>query len=332
MDKVRPYNEPTRIGKYKINHNWENVLFNVNNNLQEIERKLISEIPKSDNKIIIFCYPPRSGSTFLSQLLAQTGEFNYISNFIARFWKSPYFAGLLEKKLSMRNFNFVSTQNDYGVTNSFMEPHEFGFFINLFFPKLSDSDLIKLNDITDSKRTYFNNEIQALLSLYDKPLFLKHGLLGLNVELLHHIFKDQVKFIVIKRNPIFIAQSIYKARQDIYGKTETYLSTRPSNYQQIKDMPVVEQISNQIKGIYNDIYEGINKSKVDFIEISYEELCRNPVHEINKIMKFSLIKNAEIKNIKSTYKISDKIFIDKEIFSQFNLIVNNIFDKTWFNL
>lgn len=313
--RLRPDFEAERKGRFAINYIFENILANANINLRSLEDELINSIVQQDKTIVIICYAPRAGSTFLSQLMVKSNEFNYITNFMARFWDAPYFAGLLEKELNIREIKLEQPfKSDYAITSSPNGPHEFGFFWNKWLPRKESTDIISINDFELSSMKKFQREINAITSLYEKPLFIKNGLVGINVKLFYQLFNN-VKFIILKRSPLFIAQSIYKARVEFYNDPSIFLSTKPSNFTKIKDLPIFDQIALQIKGIYNDIYNQLAQIGQEYFELNYEDLVENTKSELNDLIDYCggksdmpLSMEFDIFPNKNKQSVSDKVF------------------------
>ncbi len=138
--------------------------------------------------------------------------------------------------------------------------------------------------MTDEMKMGLKREIYALMSLYDQPFFIKSELVGLNVEFFSRLF-DNVVFVVLRRNPIFIAQSIYRARMLLHANPKVYWSTRPSNEAHLTDVSPAEQIALQIRGIYDDIYAGLHATNERFVEVKYESLCENPRELIGRLTR-----------------------------------------------
>ncbi len=220
----------------------------------------------------------------LAQMLARTKAYNYVTNYVARFWDAPYLAGLIERKINLRAQPFSSAiRSTYGVTCEPHEPHEFGFFWNKWLVFEDGTHRIDESRMPDSHVQQFRQELRALMSLYDQPFFIKSDLVGLNVSFFSRLF-DDIVFVVLKRDPLFVAQSIYQARVQLYGDPAVYWSTRPSNRPDRSDLSPAEQIAMQIKGVYDDVYTGLQNAGARYIEVQYEALCRQPRQELACIL------------------------------------------------
>jgi len=280
----RLHDERPRKGRFAVDYDFEDILSRANQVLRPLEKELTETACTPEHPMVIICYPPRCGSTLLSQLLVQTRAFNYVTNFQARFWDAPFVAGLIEKKLGMRRVPLPhELKSEYGVTNAQNEPHEFGFFWNKWLVFSGTTHRVDMALMPELKSEALKRQVHALMSLYDQPFFIKSELVGLNVEYFSRLFENVI-FLVIQRDLLSVAQSIYHARVQLYNDPKAYWSTRPSNEAHLQDLAPEEQIAMQIKGIYNDIYNGLRLTHARYVEVQYEDLCLHPKDELAAVM------------------------------------------------
>lgn len=264
--------------KYRKDSQVEVFLENLNKTLIPLEKKYISTLPKVDLPVIFILGAPRSGTTLLSQLLAASEQFAYISNFVARFWLAPYVGMYLEKILNIKNSIDVKTpafSSDLGRTSGLSEPHEFSYFWKYWLKPSGTNDIIHQDSISRIDMAGLRSEVNALLSFSKKPIFFKNKLLFVNPFVLNEIFPNSI-FLVIKRDTLSNAVSILRARLKYYGNKNMWFSTKPSRYEEIKNLPVEKQILEQIHNIYTDIEDQIKGFLEKVITISYENLCSEP--------------------------------------------------------
>jgi hypothetical protein len=316
---MRPLSEKKRVQGTGIDESFEAVLEKANESLMSLERTLIANIPAVRTPILFFSYAPRSGSTVISQYLAKTGEFHYVSNYIARFWLSPYFAGLVEKKLDMRNMNESSIGFDsrYGVTRSIVEPHEFGFFWNRWLPYSEKTHRLSVLERKKIRKNELKKEINALASLYDKPFFVKNGIAGINAGVMAELFPT-ARFLVIKRKHEYTAQSLLETRNSLYGNINEWWSLRPTHYLIIKDLAPYEQVVKQVTEIYEDIEEELSGYKDRVYYVDYEVFCEKPVEVMEAIFNFlDYCPSEEWKmSVPHSLNLANRIRIEKKEFER----------------
>jgi hypothetical protein len=299
----------------------------INRRLGDLESELIYSLQDNDNNLVVISGAPRSGSTLLSQILAFTGNFNYITNFIAKFWEAPYVGFLIEKEFHLREINFNKDfKSEYGATNNINDPHEFGYFWNKYIPYSKKSHVLSHNVLNAHEFSELKKELIALKSASTRPLLLKNLIFGINLRLVRNLFPHNVQIIVIKRDPIYNAQSIYNTRLNFSNCEDYFWSLKPSRSEEIENLPYYKQIPLQIKFIYEDIYSQLNETKLDYIEVEYEELVTETPKTLNKILGFCGI-NKKVNNISSLSNIknSNNQKVSDDVFNKLKLGVSKYF-------
>ena len=325
------YNELLRISKYQKDKHQEQLLEELNNILSPIEMELIKPFEQPEFPLLFIVGAPRSGSTLLSQLLASTGYFAYISNFVARFWMAPYLGSKIETSLGLReiknNSYFSST---YGITEGWTEPHEFGYFWKRWFifnesHKLDPASANRVNKIELQK------EISSITALFQKPLFFKSLLCSLQISLLADMFEESF-FLICKRKPIYQAQSLLLSRIEMYGDKNTWFSLRPREYTEIISLPYHEQVVAQIYYTLKDIEISLASIEASrFIYIDYRSLCNDPHKEIKNILKLIGIQNStnyRQQHIPGTFKHNDYQRLPDEEWTPLQSACQLYFDQT----
>ncbi len=309
------YKEPKRRKQYQPNIKLEEILLRMNRLLAPLEREEVHKLPKSHLPVLFLCYAPRSGSTILSQLLARTGCFNYVSNFLARYWLAPYVGGLLERELKLRrDYGNISLESEFGVTKAFMDPHEFGFFWNQWLP-VKNLTVLTLQELKKIDIKSLQREINALKALSDKPFFFKSGIAGMNAGFLAKNIPHS-RFIVIKRKYPYIAQSLYQSRQKFYGSEKHWWSIKPTRYKTLYKKDVYDQISGQVVEIYRDIEQQLKgRAHMTFW---YEDICAHPHRILRNIFDFLSVSPPPHWDqfIPSKLKNNNQIKISKETFKK----------------
>ncbi len=303
---------------FSKSNTFENILFDINNNLYPSHQKKLSEINNLiDYPIIHIIGAPRSGTTLLNQFLISSLDIGYINNLIATFWKVPIYGIKLSRKLlDPKESNYNST---FGRTKDITEPHEFGYFWNYW---LKYTDFLERDKSHESKIDWENLKLilNSMANVFDKPMIFKSFLLGFHAQKIFEIMPKTI-FIFIKRDFYDNANSILKFRKKVFDSEDIWVSIMPKGYEYLKKLNKYEQITSQIK-LINDSYdkqmEGIDN--INKIEISYEEFCKNPYklsEEINnKIKEISNIdiniKNNNTKSFNiSSYSMLNKIEFKK---------------------
>lgn len=279
--------------RYKKKEEDELFLKKFNLALEELEKEYARYQNKSKQPILFICGPPRSGTTLLTQVFAHSGLFNYADNFIARFWRAPFVGLYIEKLIRLRetlSHSGLTFQSDLGRTTGILDPHEFTYFWRYWLKHDGEIDVIPLTKLSEIDLNGLRNEINAMLSIYEKPIFFKTYITLINPLILYKIFHNAY-FIIFKRNLLANALSIFSAREEYFGDRNKWWSIKPSTYYILKDLSPEEQIIGQLTGIYSDIDNQIKNFPEKTMNISYEDLARNPLEVLKKISLFLNIKD-----------------------------------------
>ena len=275
--------EPRRLDQYRKDPDKEAQLAQMNERLAPLQSQLVAQFHQPQQPLVWIIGAPRSGTTLLSQLLARSDGYSYITNFVARFWKAPYLGAMIQQSIGLETDpSDLGLDSQLGVTSSWSGPHEFGYFWRRWFPfgethKLTEEQLRKI----DSKR--LASELAAVESVTHKPLFMKNLTCGLQALWLAEAFPRSL-FVLVRRDPVYNAQSLLRARQELYGDTTTWLSLRPPEYRSLVPLTPVQQVVGQVYFTLRDIQRSLGQlHENNWIEIGYEDLCRQPQELVKSI-------------------------------------------------
>jgi len=265
----------------------EHVLADMNEALYPVELQLVKKFRKPSKPVIFILGLPRSGTTLLMQLMINAFQIGYISNLIARFWKAPYIGTLLARDIQRRQIPspplFIS---ELGATYGYDGPHEFGFFWQRWFP-YGETHQPSEKDLQNVDFELLLREIAAIESVFDAPLVFKNPIVfSLNMDVLAKVFPTAL-FIICQRNRLYIAQSLLLSRLKYHGRKDAWFSVKPKEFVQLKERPYPEQLAGQIYYTEKRIQESLAKISVDrYIIVNYTDMCKNPLHELERIQEF----------------------------------------------
>ncbi len=277
--------EPERTPEYRKDPEQEERLKHLNARLAPLERQLISVFDRPRLPTVFIVGAPRSGSTLLSQALAQTGAFSYVSNFVARFWRAPYVGMLIEDALGIRkleyNQAFVSR---FGVTEGWVGPHEYGYFWSRWF-HFGETHQLDAKELEEIDLDALRKELAALESVYNKPLCFKYLPCGLHIPFLAKHFENSI-FVLCRRQSVYNMQSLLLARSEILGDAGNWWSLRPKEYTELLSTSPYEQIAGQIYYTLKDIETSFcSLSSERFLHILYDDLYSQPRVEVNRVVE-----------------------------------------------
>jgi len=244
---------------------------------------------------------PRTGSTILYQTLTNQFDVLYVDNLVCKFYKNFFFGFWLRDKIFKQKAHncFKSNHGDTSKCGLYA-PSECGGFWYRWLP--SDRHFVDYEDITDEMLSEIRKEITTVINYFDKPIVFNNNNIALRIRLIKKIFPD-AKFIIADREPIFVAQSLLKARKTFYNDLNIWWSIMPKNYIELLEEPYFKQVVlqhyNINKQMYKDLTELINDT--NYLTINYKDFCANK----NKVFK-------EIDNL-INYKTTRLSFTNNEV-------------------
>ncbi|MDD2780469.1 sulfotransferase [Sulfuricurvum sp.] len=274
-----------RRSEFKRNDSLESLLTEVNH-LMNIAEKTLLDDQTTAYPIVFIVGPHRSGSTLITQWLANSGLVAYPTNLMSRFYKAPIIGAKIQLLLTDERYNYRNEIRDFnssidfysenGKTKGALAPNEFWYFWRRFLPfeeidYLSDDELFEKVDI----KTLLA-EFAGLTDVFQKPFALKAMILNYNIPFLNKIF-DKAIFIYTKRDPLTNIESALKAREKQYGTINQWYSFKIPEYNQLKDMNPYAQVAGQIFYINKAVEKGLqNVPEHKKLVVEYEEFCENP--------------------------------------------------------
>ncbi|OGA36093.1 MAG: hypothetical protein A3G80_01080 [Betaproteobacteria bacterium RIFCSPLOWO2_12_FULL_62_13b] len=274
------------ISELRKDPEQERLLASVNELLRGVEDKLESVAEEPRKPTVFFVGVPRSGSTLTSQVLSSSGAFGYISNFIARFWMAPKLGIVLQQALKIIPGAVESGyHSEYGVTQGWAEPHEFGYFWNRWFDvgvevnKLTDEELQRVD------RAGLRRAVAAMEEAFGAPMLFKNETwCSFQINFLADLFPKSI-FLVTEREPIFAAQSILMLRKKHLDSREQWLSMKPREYFELRHLPWWEQIGGQLYYTNREIERALEQVPPErIVRSNYLGFCQAPQRSVAKVL------------------------------------------------
>ena len=242
------------------------------------------ERPKEpENPPIFVVGTPRSGSTLLIQLVVYCFRVAYINNLHARFWNQPLFGASVASQFqdfeSSPDIEFESTE---GKTPGYQGPHEFGYFWRRWFEYRNSHELAEAEK-EKVDRDEIRREWASMDQVFELPIAHKNGAaLSLNIDLLADIFPE-ARFIHCVREPMFVMQSIYEARQR-KESMQNWFSTKPNEYTRLKTLSPLKQCAGQAYFVRKAIEEQLAElPQWRWGTVKYSDYCREPQRQLMRI-------------------------------------------------
>lgn len=269
--------EPERAAPYRKEVGDEAFLRSLNEGLLPLERELEHGLGIPRFPVIFIIGAPRSGTTLVSQCLVHAGFVGYISNFVARFWQAPLVGARLERALNVRGNESIDFLSEHGVTRGLASPHEFGYFWSSWFDRGQETHKLSQSELLAIDRNALTRKVAGLETFYAAPMSFKNNTwCTFQAGYLAEVFPTAL-FVVCRRDPIYVAQSMLQARRKRYGSEQHWWSVRPSTYRNLLDLPWWEQVIAQALDIERDMDQaigGIQPARV--LEVDYRAFCARP--------------------------------------------------------
>lgn len=261
------------------------LLQHLNELLAPVESDMLRDATEPQMPVLIIVGAPRSGTTLLAQLLANTGAFGYVNNFVARFWQAPAVGALIERALGIASSDQQGNyESRFGVTSGWGGPHEFAYFWRRWFPA-GITDELGERELDELDGTPLLKEVHVLERAYDRPLFFKNLRCTLHIPFLAKL-SGQFHFIYVTRDPLYMAQSILLMRDAKVGDRNKWWSIKPKEYTKLRLLSPLEQVVGQVFYMQRTAEKALARlSPNRYIKTSYEELCLQPRQVVADIMR-----------------------------------------------
>lgn len=250
----------------------QNFFANVNSIIESLAEKPFNLSQREADQIleeyppIIIIGPPRSGSTVISQILANAFQVGCVNNFIAKFWMRPALGAYLANELGIGVESGFSSK--FGRTTSIEGLHEFSFFWQRFF---DFSKTHHCESIRPELAADLSMEIASLTRQFCAPILLKYCFGSVQIPALSRALPT-ARFVILKRDPFFTAQSLLLARKRLMGSIDQWWSLKPENFDTLLQLDPIEQVVAQIYYTYSQIEKHRKQNGSTFIEIEYENI------------------------------------------------------------
>lgn len=260
--------------------------------------------------IVLVVGAPRTGTTVVAQTLAAGLPVSYFNNLSAVFPRSPIVAQrLFAPWLRPPAADFRSY---YGRSVRFAG---FNDALHLWDRWLGSDRKHLPAALSDRAVRDMRRFFGAYQRAFGKPIVNKHNSLNTCAHLIAKALPT-THFIAMKRDPVFLAQSLYKARLDILGDPQVWYGvedaegTRPVR-DPVRD--VCEQVRfHERKLTEQQVLIGCERFQI----VSYEDFCRDPralVRRVAETVGLSIAREAWDR-LPSRFEISNRPRVAPAVF------------------
>jgi len=273
-----------RVPELKRNRTDEAVLDILNGSLAELEQYIASNVEPRERVSLLIVGAPRSGTTYLSQLLASRHEFGYISNLMARFFGAPLTGAWLQSRLIRNEMSELSSLSSaHGVTRRVFEPHEFGYFWARHMPFAGNNHEECDRKMIPTRLLSLERELCGIAGVFGKPVVYKSVLPAMVLDV---VLQHTSLFVVhLVRDRRSVVNSILAARKARFGAEEKWWSLRPKGWEDMSAKPPSDQVRWQVDRIESAITNALSCHPMRSVRVDYESIARDPAAMIDHILR-----------------------------------------------
>jgi len=280
-DKLSDFNKQRKTAHHK-DEKGESYLLHINELLEKEEVSSYADLEERHPTIFVFGLP-RSGTTFMTQLIAHSFDIGFINNFMARFWLAPV-TGIKLSQQIYGDKDISTFDSNYATTSDILDIHEYGYFWRKWLFKNSITEI--LNSEMYDVNIDWNQLKKVILNMHEafgKGWICKNIFGAYHLERLSHLLEKSL-FIYIERDPVDNAISIMDARKKFYEDPGLWWSTIPMEYMDLKDLEAEEQVAAQIHYLRKYYEQELSKLEPSrYIKMDYAKVTENPSGTIQQV-------------------------------------------------
>jgi len=273
------------------------------------ERRIYEQMSKPRRPIVLVCGPPRSGTTLVAQYLINNLDVCYLNNLTSLFPRSPIYANrLLGKWIRNKKGDYEAF---YGKSRSLSGSND---ALYIWDRWLGSNREIVPDRLDSGPGQQMRQFFAAVEDLYNRPIVNKVNRLNTCANLVAE-YLSNVQFVCVMRAPLFLAQSLYVARNEIMGD----LSSAYGVEHHPRSSDPVEDVCLQVI-----FHEHQAQRQLDllgpkrFSLISYEQFCQNPQGLLEHLSHEHAELTLRVENNPpaTSFSVSDKRRLPESIFEQ----------------
>lgn len=237
-----------------------------------IERLLLSRHEKPAKPQLFVLGLPRSGTTLVYQYIVHRLEVSYFTNGVGGYPSAPCLATRIQHKI---HGNYSSDfASHYGKVKGPVAPREAGDFWGRFF---SLDEYVNYESLSREQVDTLRRTIACIENIFDNVPFVNKNVKHLlRINTLRRIFPD-CRFLLVERDRADVALSLLRGRYETLEHPEEWLSARPPDYEELRRLPVIEQVARQLESLHEKIEMDISElGGKNFLRVSYEDFCDRP--------------------------------------------------------
>ena len=227
------------------------------------EESLLSAAQPSHHPVVLIVGAPRSGTTLLHQLLVSHTDTSFFTNRNALFSRAP----LAAARRFDRFPGSAPLSSYYGLSAGNDAPNDAFHIWNRWLGQ--DRYQPRPNGSAAPAARFFD----AWRTVHDKPLVSKNNRNTAAMDWLAASIPG-VRFVALRRDPLFVAQSLIEARRQVQGSDE-----RKWGLASVDGQDPVDDVTAQVMAV-GDM---LDASPPGTIDVQYEKLISDPANTLDYV-------------------------------------------------
>lgn len=237
--------------------------------LVPFERRRLEHAGAPEKPILFVVGPPRSGTTLVAQTVIRALPVAYLTNLTSIFPRAPITAGrLLRARLANEK---IRPRSHYGRTSRLYGPND-GLQL---WDRWTGGDRTRIPvELWAAERTAMVRFFGAYEKAHGMPIVAKNNSLNLYASLVAEALPT-ARFVCMRREPLFLAQSLLQARRHIHGSFA--IPYGPDSPDRDASLDPVDDVCAQIRfheASARQQLQAIGAERFRFV--SYETFCDDP--------------------------------------------------------
>ncbi len=235
---------------------------------QRFAQTAVSEVPP----VILVVGAPRSGTTLVYQTLARYLDVTYFSNLTSLFPDAPLAGTKMFRWLPLRQP--ADFRNFYGQTAGLGGPND-GF--SVWNQWLGHDRYVPRTDLTTDEQRSMGRFFRVWCAVFGKPFLNKNNRNAGCLNLLSKAI-PQASFVVVRRHPLLVAQSLIHAREQVQGDKSVGWGLHSHSSDMTADpLAYVDDVCDQVLQIETELDEQLKHIPQNrIVEFTYEGFCEAP--------------------------------------------------------
>ncbi|MEM7129384.1 MAG: sulfotransferase [Chloroflexota bacterium] len=284
--------------------------------LQPLESRQYRKASSANLPLIFVCGAPRTGTTLASQVLIRHLPVTYFNNLTAMFPRSPIVINQLFGRF-LTSAQHIDFKSYYGKTNGFAGPNDALYIWDRWFG--TDRSIIptEIDEPMVQRMTQFFGAVEEA---WGRPLINKNNSLNTFAHLVAEVFENAY-FVCMTRDPVYHAQALYRARNDIHGDPSlAYGIHLPDDNRDDSNKDPLEDVCDQVifhAQMVRDQFARIGPER--FLVVSYENFCQDPASIVEKIGQVLPVGTHDAQRLRAElkpFRSTNHIRIDTEKFEK----------------